>query len=87
MKRQILTIILGFATIAVFAQNPLPKGKSQINAGVGFSTWGIPVYLGFDYGIHPDISLGAEVSYRGYNDNWHDRKYRHSVIGVLGNAN
>ncbi len=87
MKKQILTTILVLATIAVFAQSPLPKGKSQINAGVGFSTWGIPVYLGFDYGVHPDISLGAELSYRGYNDNWHDNDYRHSVIGILGNAN
>lgn len=87
MKKQILTTILVLATIAIFAQSPLPKGKSQINAGVGFSTWGIPVYLGFDYGVHPDISLGAELSYRGYNDNWHNNDYRHSVIGFLGNAN
>lgn len=87
MKKQVFTIIMVLTTIAIFAQSPLPKGKSQINAGVGFSTWGIPVYLGFDYGVHPDISLGAELSYRGYNDNWHDNDYRHSVIGILGNAN
>lgn len=87
MKKQILTFILVLATSAIFAQNPLAKGQSQINAGVGFSTWGVPVYLGFDYGVHPDISLGAELSYRGYNDSWDHDKYRHSVIGVLGNAN
>lgn len=87
MKRQILTFILVFTASTIFAQSPLPKGKSQINAGVGFSTWGVPVYLGFDHGVHPDISLGAELSYRGYNDNWRDHKYRHSVIGVSGNAN
>lgn len=87
MKKQILTFMLIFTTCAIFAQSPLPKGKSQLNAGVGFSTWGVPVYLGFDYGVHPDISLGAELSYRGYNDNWKDNKYRHSVIGFLGNAN
>jgi hypothetical protein len=87
MKKQILTFILVFATIAIFAQSPLLKGKSQINAGVGFSTWGVPVYLGFDYGVHPDISLGAELSYRGYNDKWREHNYKHSVIGFLGNAN
>jgi outer membrane immunogenic protein len=87
MKKQILTFILVLAISLIFAQSPLPKGKSQINAGVGLSTWGVPVYLGFDYGVHPDISLGAEVSYRGYNDNWRDHKYKHSVIGILGNAN
>jgi outer membrane immunogenic protein len=87
MKKQILTFILVLAISLIFAQSPLPKGKSQINAGVGLSTWGVPVYLGFDYGVHPDISLGAEVSYRGYNDNWRDHKYKHSVIGFLANAN
>ena len=87
MKKQILTFILVLTTTAVFAQSPLPKGQSQINAGVGFSTWGVPVYFGFDYGVHPDISLGVELSYRGYNDNWSNQKYRHSVIGISGNAN
>jgi outer membrane immunogenic protein len=87
MKKQILTIILVLASSAIFAQSPLPKGKAQLNAGVGFSTWGVPVYLGFDYGVHPDISIGAELSYRGYSDNWHDHNYRHTVIGFLGNAN
>ena len=55
----------------------------------GVQTCALPisVYFGFDYGVHPDISLGAELSYRGYNDNWNSHKYRHSVIGVSGNAN
>ena len=87
MKKQILTFILVLATSLIFAQSPLSKGQSQINAGVGLSSWGVPVYLGFDYGVHPDITLGAEASYRGYNDNWRDHKYKHSVIGILGNVN
>lgn len=87
MKKQILTFFLVLATSVILAQNPLSKGHTQINAGVGFSTWGVPVYLGFDYGVHPDISLGAEISYRGYDDTWDNDKYRHSVIGFLGNAN
>lgn len=87
MKKQILTFIMVLATSAIFAQSPLPKGKAQLNAGVGLSSWGIPVYVGFDFGVHPDITLGAELSYRGYNDTWHEDKYRHSVTGFSGNAN
>ena len=87
MKKQILTFVLLISTIAIFAQGPISKGQSQLNLGVGLSTWGIPVYLGFDYGVHPDVTLGAEMSYRGYNDNWEKNKYKHSVIGILGNAN
>ena len=87
MKKQILTFVLLMAASVIFAQSPISKGESQINVGVGLSSWGVPVYLGFDYGVHPDITLGAELSFRSYNDNWHNDKYRHSIIGFLGNAN
>lgn len=87
MKRQILTVILAFAASIIFAQSPLPKGKTQINFGVGFSDGSIPVYVGFDYGVHKDISIGAELSYRGYDENWNNNKYHHSVFGISGNVN
>lgn len=87
MKKQVLVFIMVLATSFIFAQSPIAKGGAQINAGVGLSSWGIPVYLGFDYGVHPDITLGAELSFRSYSDNWHDDKYKHTVFGILGNAN
>lgn len=88
MKKQfvILTILFFFGQLT-FAQYALPKGKSQLNAGVGFSSWGTPVYLGFDYGVHKDISLGGELSYRGYSDRWNNYSYNHNVIGISGNGN
>jgi len=87
MKKQILTFVLLIAACVIFAQGPITKGQSQINVGVGLSSWGVPVYLGFDYGVHPDITLGAELSFRSYNDYRHNYKYHHSIIGFLGNAN
>ncbi len=87
MKNKFLTFILVLASSFAFAQRPVSKGESQINVGVGLSSWGVPVYVGFDYGIHQNVSLGAEASFRSFNDNWHNNKYRHSVIGFLGNAN
>lgn len=87
MKKQILTFVLLMAVSAIFAENPLAKGQTQINFGVGFSSGNIPVYVGFDYGVHKDISIGAELSYRGYNENWNNNKYHHSVLGISGNAN
>ena len=87
MKKQFLVIIFLISAGAVFAQGPISQGQSQINVGVGFSSWGVPVYLGFDYGVHPDVTLGAELSYRSYNDNWDKHKYDHSIVGFSGNAN
>lgn len=87
MKKQILTIVLLIATGTLFAQAPLAKGESQINFGLGFSSGSIPVYLGFDYAVHKDITLGAELSWRGYNEHYDKHDYRHSVLGISGNAN
>ena len=69
------------------AQNPLPKNKTQLNFGVGFSSWGVPVYVGFDYGVHKDITIGGELTVRSYKDDWHDKHYKHNIIGISGNAN
>ncbi len=87
MKKQILTFILALATSAIFAQGPIPKGQSQINLGVGLSSWGVPVYFGFDHGVHKDVTLGAELSYRGYKERWDKHDYQHSVTGISGNVN
>ncbi len=87
MKKIFPLIVLVALTYAANAQYALPVGSTQLNAGLGLSTWGIPVYIGFDYGAATDISAGAELSYRGYGDNFQGVKYRHSIIGISGNAN
>lgn len=87
MKKQILTFVLLFSAGVIYAQRPISKGQSQINVGIGLSSWGVPVYIGFDHGVHPDITLVAEASFRSFNDNWRDNRYKHSVIGIQGNAN
>ncbi|MDZ4181642.1 MAG: hypothetical protein U1B83_02100 [Candidatus Cloacimonadaceae bacterium] len=71
----------------MFAQNPLAQGQTQFNAGVGFSSWGVPIYLGLDYGISRDVSLGGEFSYKSYRERWQNNNYDHSIIGISGNLN
>lgn len=87
MKKVYLTIILLIATSVIYAQGPIAKGQAQFNAGVGFSSWGVPVYVGFDFGVHKDITIGAEFSFRSYHENYEHYKYNHSVIGILANGN
>ncbi|NVN95988.1 MAG: hypothetical protein HXX18_11960 [Bacteroidetes bacterium] len=87
MKKTIFSIVFLLLTIVLFAQKPISKGQTQLNAGIGLSGWGMPVYLGLDYGVHPDISVGGELSYRSYSENWVGVKYNHSVIGIIGNGN
>jgi len=87
MKKQFLISAFILMTAGVFAQNPIAKGQVQFNAGVGFSSWGLPLYIGFDYGVHEDITVGGELSFRSYRDNWAGDRYNHTVIGISGNGN
>lgn len=86
MKTTLIIILLLVAATAM-AQNPLAKGQTQFNAGVGLSSWGVPLYIGLDHGIHRDFTLGGELSYEAYREKHRDYYYDHSIIGVSGNVN
>ncbi len=87
MKKLILVATFALVSVVAFSQSPLSKGKSQLNVGVGLSEWGVPVYIGLDHGISRDLTLGAEISYRKYNESWNNNKYDHSITGISGNLN
>ncbi|MFN0031331.1 MAG: hypothetical protein ACKVOR_04135 [Flavobacteriales bacterium] len=87
MKQLILFAALLFSTSSAMAQYPLAKGEKQVNFGFGFSGLGLPVYAGLDFGVHEDISVGAEFSYRSYNNSYVGKKYHHSIIAIAGTAN
>lgn len=88
MKIKVLTtIVCCISTLAVVAQGPIGKGQNQLNVGVGFSSWGIPVYIGFDHGVHKDVTVGGEISYRSYTDNFGAKDYNHSITGISANGN
>lgn len=86
MKKYIFVLLVSFST-NLFAQSPIEVGQMQFNGGFGFSNYGLPIYLGLDYGFKDDISLGGELSFRSYNDNILGSKYNHSIIGISANAN
>ncbi|MDH5381224.1 MAG: hypothetical protein OEW75_10245 [Cyclobacteriaceae bacterium] len=54
------------ATFAANAQSPIAEGEKQLNLGVVLSNSGLPLYIGMDFGVHPDISIGPKlvVSYQ-----------------------
>lgn len=86
MKKGFIFVLL-LVSNYLFAQSPIDKGKAQFNAGFGLSSWGLPVYLGFDYGVHKDVTVGGEVSFRNYRNNWKGIAYVHNIVGISGNFN
>ena len=88
MKALLIAVILVSAWNISSAQYALPKGKAQFNAGVGLSSWGVPVYAGVDVGVHRDISVGGEFSFRSYYDRVKNGyRYHHGIVGIAANGN
>lgn len=81
-----LLLAISFSTFA-FAQAPLAEGSLQLNAGIGITTSAIPLSLGLDYGLMPDITVGGEINFWSYSNRVVFSDYRFRVIGISGNAN
>lgn len=87
MKKLALMAAVFFCSYAN-AQAPLEQGGAQLNAGFGTSGWGTPVYVGVDFGVAPNITVGGELSYQSYNryySNAYD--YKSSIFGIQANGN
>jgi len=87
MKNLFLAAVFAIASLSMSGQSTEPVRSTQLNFGVGLSGWGIPVYAGLDFGVSKNITVGAEVSYRSYRENWHEYYYDHSIFGFSGNGN
>jgi len=87
MKKIILSIALSLVLGISYSQSPLPVGTCQLNTGVGLSAWGIPLYLGIDYSVHKDITIGGEFSFRSYREHWESDYYHHNIMGLSVNGN
>ena len=59
-----IVFLFGFLFLAMLntsAQSQ--KGVKQVNAGIGFSNHGIPLYGGVEFGVHPDFTIGGDFSF------------------------
>lgn len=87
MKKFLFSVTALLFLLSANAQYPLEKGKAQLNAGMGYSGWGMPVYAGLDFGIHKDMSVGLELSFRRYSEKYKTILYNHSITGIVFNWN
>ena len=87
MKKFLLVVAVALITGFSFGANP--NGKNQLNLGVGFSNWGVPLYIGIDHYVNNDVTLGGEFSYRSNFHEYYDdhHYYDRNVMGFSGNAN
>lgn len=85
-----ITFIIGMVCIVTYsalAQGALEKGGKQLNAGFGISTFGVPIYLGADFGISENITIGPRISYRKNTEKYFGNKYSQSLTIIAFNGN
>ena len=87
MKKILACASLFFAVATASAQGTLEQNGVQINAGVGVSSWGIPVVVGVDYGVARDFTIGAEASYRSKKESWYGGEWKHTGFSISANGN
>jgi outer membrane immunogenic protein len=86
MKKYFFFTVFMLLLFNGFSQSPVGEGGKQINFGTGLSNYGMPLYFGMDFGVHPDITAGFVLSARSYGN----IDYGSSgllVIGVAGVGN
>jgi len=66
IKKIGLMLAVLFASITIYAQNggvaPLAKGEQQLNFGLGFSDYGVPLYVSYDFAVHKDVTVTPQLN-------------------------
>jgi outer membrane immunogenic protein len=86
-KLKLLSLFVLLAATVSYAQGTLDKGGKQLNAGIGFSNWGTPVYVGLDFGVHEAITIGPKISYRNRSERVSGFEYSQSLTVISFNGN
>ena len=88
MKRFLLFHLSLFVFTISFTNAQGVLESPALNAGFGFSGWGVPLYVGVDFPVHEAITIGGNLSYQsktesqsyfGYSVEW-----KHTIVGISG---
>lgn len=60
MYRIPIVLLTVLWSISAFGQSPIGKGGRQLNMGVGLYSRSVPLYVGMDFGVHEDITVGPQ---------------------------
>lgn len=58
----LVAIMIATAGMAQKGNSSLTKGATQLNMGLGFNSDGLPLYVGIDYAVHQDVTLGPQLN-------------------------
>ena len=81
MKKIVLVIAISIVGFNGFSQGeaPLSKGEKQLNFGITGLGNSLPVYVGLDFAVHDDITVGPIASVNFFSGNTSLK------VGAVGN--
>jgi len=56
-----MIMIVSGMSFAQEGEAPLSKGDKQLNFGVGLAYSTFPLYVGMDFAVHDDITVGGQI--------------------------
>ena len=87
MKKNVLiALMIGIFCLAHNAEaqyNPFANNDKLLNAGIGISGWGVPIYASIEFGVVDNISVGAGLSYQSDTERVSNFKWSHDILGIM----
>ncbi len=62
--------------------NPHSNGVSMITAGVGFSSWGIPIFARYEAPVADNITVGGGLSFQTKSDTYGSSKWKTTLFSI-----
>jgi len=88
MKRRLFVTLFVFVMLlssTSFAQfNPYADQTKMLTGGVGFSGWGIPLFIRYEHPVADNITVGGTLSFQNYSETYSSYKWKHSISGLNG---
>ncbi len=81
-------IIASFALVMLFSANsyaqfnPYANGVSMLTAGIGFSSWGVPIFARYEAPVADNITVGGGLSFQTKSENYSTVKWKHTIFGI-----
>lgn len=78
------TLFTLFSISSYSQYDPYDDGNGLATVGVGFSSWGIPLFARYEHPVADNITVGGSVSYQSKSEKYSSSKWKHSIIGING---
>lgn len=78
----VLILFVMFTTSSYAQFNPYSEGNGLLSAGVGASSWGIPLFVRYEHPVADNITVGGAFSFQSKSQNFMSYKWRHTITGL-----